>query len=109
MSEYFYSLDDCPRHQIFPGVEIRTAWLERLMTSMVTFEPQSVVEEHQHPHEQMGIVIEGRALFMVGGESKTLGPGDVYRIPSNVRHKVVALDAVVRAFDVFSPPRDDYK
>jgi quercetin dioxygenase-like cupin family protein len=109
VSEYFYSLDDCPRHRIFPGVEIRTAWLERLMTSLVEFEPNAVVEEHQHPHEQMGIVLSGRAEFIVGGESKVLGPGDVYRIPGGVRHKVVALGEPVRAFDVFSPVREDYK
>lgn len=109
MSEYFYQLSDCPEHTIFPGVKIRTAWLDKLMTSVVAMEPRAVVEEHQHPHEQMGIVLSGRAVFTVGGESKTLGPGDVYRIPSNVRHKVVALEEPVRAFDVFSPIRDDYR
>lgn len=109
MSEYFYELDECPSHEIFAGVRIRTCWLERLMTSVVDFEPNSVVEEHQHVHEQMGIVLSGRAEFIVGGERKVLGPGDVYRIPSNVRHKVVALDEPVRAFDVFSPPREEYK
>lgn len=109
MSVFFYSLNDCPLHHIFPGVAIRTAWLDRLMTGMVELQPHAVVEEHRHPHEQMGIVLSGRALFTIGGESRTLGPGDVYRIPGEVPHKVVALDAPVRAFDVFSPPREDYK
>jgi quercetin dioxygenase-like cupin family protein len=109
MSEHFYRVEDCPQHVIFPGVTIRTAWLDRVMTSIVDFQPNAVVEEHSHPHEQMGIVLSGRAVFTVGGESKTLGPGDVYRIPSNVKHKVVALEAPVRAFDVFSPVREDYK
>ena len=109
MSEYFYHLSDCPRHQIFPGVTIHTAWLEKVMTSVVDFEPNSVVEEHSHPHEQMGVLLSGRAVFTVGAETRTLGPGDFYRIPGNVRHKVVALDAPVRAFDVFGQPRDEYK
>ncbi|MFO0947411.1 MAG: cupin domain-containing protein [Planctomycetota bacterium] len=109
VSEYFYDLASCPKHDIFPGVSIRTAWLERLMTSVVEFEANAVVEEHSHPHEQMGIVLSGRAVFTVGGETRTLGPGDVYRIPGNIKHKVVALDGPVKAFDVFSPPRDDYK
>lgn len=109
MSEFFYDLESCPKHDIFPGVSIRTAWLDRLMTSVVEFEPNAVVEEHSHPHEQMGIVLAGRAVFTVGGESRELGPGDVYRIPGNVKHKVVALSEAVRAFDVFSPPREDYK
>ena len=109
MSEFFYNLEDCPCHDIFPGVKIRTAWLERLMTSLVEFEPNAVVQEHSHPHEQMGIVLSGRAIFTVGKESRTLGPGDLYRIPANVKHKVVALDEPVRAFDVFSPVREDYQ
>lgn len=109
MSEYFYDPQDCPQHQIFSGVVVRTAWLEKVMTAIVEFEPHAVVEEHSHPHEQMGVVLSGQAVFTVGGEVRTLGPGDVYRIPGHVRHKVVALDAPVRAFDVFAPPREEYK
>lgn len=109
MSDFFYTEADCAEHQIFPGVRIRTSWLERLMTSVVHFEPGSIVEDHSHPHEQMGIVLSGRAEFTVGGETRTLGPGDLYRIPGGVRHRVAALDEPVRAFDVFSPVREDYK
>lgn len=109
MSEYFYELGDCPRHVIFPGVSIHTAWLRHLMTSIVDFEANSVVEEHSHPQEQMGVLLSGRAEFTVGDQTKVLGPGDLYRIPGGVRHKVVALDEPVRAFDVFSPVREDYK
>jgi quercetin dioxygenase-like cupin family protein len=61
------------------------------------------------PHEQVGIVIEGRALFIVGGEEKTLGPGDMYRIPGHVKHKVVALEQTVKALDIFHPIREDYR
>lgn len=109
MSDNFYTEQDCSLHQIFPGVTIRTSWLERLMTSIVDFEPLSVVEDHCHVHEQMGIILSGHVDFTIDGVTKRLGPGELYRIPSNVRHKVVALDEPVRAFDVFSPVREDYK
>jgi quercetin dioxygenase-like cupin family protein len=72
-------------------------------------EPRAVVPEHEHPHEQMGMVLEGTAEFTVGGVRRVLGPGDLYRIPGNVRHQVVALDDPVRALDVFHPPREEYK
>jgi hypothetical protein len=41
---------------------------------------------------------------------KDLG-GDycLYRIPGNVRHKVIALDQPVRAIDIFSPVREEYR
>jgi quercetin dioxygenase-like cupin family protein len=109
MSLYFPTSAECARHTIFPGVHIRTCANERMMLSVVDIEPHAVVEEHQHPHEQVGMVLEGRAIFTVGGEEKTLQPGDLYRIPGNVRHKVVALDERVRALDIFCPIREDYR
>jgi quercetin dioxygenase-like cupin family protein len=69
----------------------------------------SVVEAHSHPHEQVGMVIEGQAVFQVGDEEKTLGPGDMYRIPGNVTHRVVALEGTVKALDIFHPIREDYR
>lgn len=79
------------------------------MLSLATLEPHAVVDEHSHPHEQVGIVLEGRAIFIIGGEEKTLQPGDIFRIPSNVRHKVIALEQRVKALDIFNPPREDYR
>jgi len=109
VSSYFPTADECGRHTIFPGVEIRTAAAERMMMSVVDLQPHSIVEEHSHPHEQIGMVLEGQAIFFIGGEERTLGPGDLYRIPGGVRHKVIALDQPVRAFDIFHPIRDEYR
>ena len=109
MSEYFVDKSDCSHHAIFPGVDIFTFAGQGLMLSLVEFQPSAVVEEHDHPHEQAGMVLEGRAEFLVGGVSQVLGPGDMYRIPGGVRHKVIALDAPVKALDVFHPPREDYR
>ena len=109
MSRYFFTESDGARHQIFPGVSVRTVWGTGIMLSVAELEPHSVVEEHQHPHEQMGMVLEGRAEFIIGGEHRVLGPGDMYVAPGGVRHKVIALDAHVRVLDVFNPPREEYK
>jgi quercetin dioxygenase-like cupin family protein len=109
MSEYFPAANELGRHTIFPGVTIRTAAAERTMLSLVDLAPHAVVEEHSHPHEQVGMVLRGRAVFVIGGEEKTLGPGDMYRIPGGVRHKVVALDEPAQALDVFAPVREEYR
>ncbi len=109
MSHYFPGRDECSRHTIFPGVTIQTCAADKMMLSVVDLAPHAVVEEHAHPHEQVGMVLEGRAVFWIGGEEKTLGPGDLYRIPGEVRHRVVALDAPVRALDIFYPVRDEYR
>jgi quercetin dioxygenase-like cupin family protein len=105
---FFPAAEQCSRHTIFPGVHIRTCAAEKMMLSVVDLEPRAVVAEHSHPHEQVGMVLEGEAVFIVGGERRTLRPGDVYRIPGHVPHQVIALDRPVRALDIFHPIREDY-
>jgi len=97
------------RHTIFPGVRIQTCAAEAMMLSVVDLEPHAVVEEHSHPHEQVGMLLQGQAIFFIGSEQKTLQAGDMWRIPSGVKHKVIALDGPVRALDIFHPIREDYR
>ena len=88
MSLYFPSPDEMGRHTIFPGVTIQTCAAERMMLSFVELEPHALVDEHDHPHEQVGMVLQGRVTFFIGGEEKTLQPGDMFRIPGGVRKAV---------------------
>lgn len=108
MSKFFITRDECTHREIFPGVEIFTTACEKMMLSLVVFRPEAVVEEHSHPHEQVGMLIEGRAHFFVGDDDRVLGPGDMYRIPGNTKHRVVAMDNEVKALDIFTPVREDY-
>jgi quercetin dioxygenase-like cupin family protein len=105
---YFLPAGSGSKHVIFPGVEIRTTAGDKLMLSVVQLEPGSVVASHSHPHEQMGILLEGHLEFTVGGVTRVLGPGDMWRIPGGVVHSVRALVHPARALDVFHPIREDY-
>lgn len=105
---YFIPAGSGSRHVIFPGVEIRTTAGKNMMLSVVRFEPESVVLDHAHPHEQMGMLVEGQLEFTVGGVTRVLGPGDIWRIPGGVVHRVRALDHCAVALDVFHPIREDY-
>jgi len=105
---YFVMAGKGSRHQIFPGVEICTTAGERMMISVVNFEPGSVVLDHSHPHEQMGMMISGRLEFTIGESTRVLGPGDLWRIPGGVVHRVRALEGPAVALDVFHPIRQDY-
>lgn len=109
MSDYFADKTSCSRHQIFPGVEIHTLSGESMMISLVEMQPHAVVEEHSHPHEQMGLMLEGEAEFIVGGERRRVGPGGMWPIPGGVKHKVIAGASPVRALDIFHPVREDYR
>jgi quercetin dioxygenase-like cupin family protein len=107
-AEYFITAGSGSRHEIFPGVEIRTTAGREIMLSVVRFEPNSVVAEHAHPHEQMGLLISGHLEFTVGAKTRVLGPGDIWRIPGNVIHSVRAFHEPAVALDVFHPIREDY-
>jgi quercetin dioxygenase-like cupin family protein len=109
MSLYFPTPEECSRHTIFPGVTVRTCSAEKLMLSVAEMEPHAIVQEHSHPHEQVGIVLQGRAIFIIGGEQKTLQAGDLFRIPGHVPHRVIALEQPFKALDVFYPIREDYR
>jgi quercetin dioxygenase-like cupin family protein len=105
---YFIPAGSGSRHAIFPGVVLRAIAGNELMLSVVRLDPGSIVQDHSHPHEQMGYLIEGRLEFTVGGTTRILGPGDMWRIPGGVVHRVKALEQSV-AIDVFHPVRDDYR
>jgi quercetin dioxygenase-like cupin family protein len=107
--EFYVDKKECSHHRIFPGVDIYTTAGDSMMLSLVEMQPHAVVEEHSHPHEQMGLMLEGTAEFIVGGERRTVGPGGMWRIPGGVVHKVIAGDQPVRALDVFHPVREDYR
>jgi quercetin dioxygenase-like cupin family protein len=108
MSLYFPNPNELGRHTIFPGVHIATCAAEKMLIAVVELEPHSVVEEHSHPHEQVGMLLQGKVTFFIGTEQKTLQAGDMYRIPGNVKHKVITLDQPARAVDIFCPIRTEY-
>jgi len=82
---------------------------EQIEVGMLRFKAGEGANEHAHPHEQVGMLLEGRATFFIGDEQKTLEAGDLYRIPGNVLHKVIVLDQPTRALDIFYPVREEYR
>ncbi len=109
MSRFFPSPDECGHHIIFGNIAITTYAGDHVQISVVDIPANGVVEWHQHPNEQMGMLVSGRAIFYIGDEEKELQAGDVYWMPGNVPHKVVSLGGQAKAIDIFYPIRDDYR
>jgi quercetin dioxygenase-like cupin family protein len=106
---YFITRPETSHHVIFPGVHIHTCAGEQMMLSLVEFEPHAVVKPHSHPHEQMGMLLEGELTFTIGDQTRTIYPGEMWRIPGGVVHSAIAGDKPVKALDVFHPIREDYR
>lgn len=79
------------------------------MFSLVTLEPNAVVPEHSHPHEQMGMMVSGTMEFSIAGETRTFSGDEIYLVPGGVPHRAVAGPDGAVALDVFSPPREEYR
>ncbi len=91
------------------AVQARRIAGEQVMFAVVELAPDSVVPGHQHVQEQLGMVITGQLIFTIGEETRALGPGGTWQIPSNVPHQVsVGPDGAV-VIDIFSPTRTDWE
>lgn len=66
------------------------------------------VPMHSHENEQISLLLEGRALFIVGDSAREVSAGEVVHIPPGVPHEVKALTDIV-VVDTFSPRRDDWE
>jgi quercetin dioxygenase-like cupin family protein len=76
--------------------------------AVVELQPNAVVPEHRHEHEQLGLCIRGSITFTIDGERRELGPGGTWRISSNLPHDAVAGPEGASVVDIFSPVRADW-
>lgn len=104
----FIDIANIPPISPVPGCRMRTPFGTNMMLSYLEMDPGAEVPLHHHPHEQGGILIEGRLQLTIGDETRVVSPGAMFLIPPNVPHRAVALDGPVRVLDVFSPVREDY-
>ena len=102
-------LNELELQRIWEGVAARSVHGERLTLAIVELDADSVVPEHAHDHEQLGLVLRGTVTFRVGDETSELGPGGTWRIPSNVPHDVQVGPEGAVVIDVFAPARDDWR
>jgi quercetin dioxygenase-like cupin family protein len=104
----FIDLDShVPIHPV-AGCRMRTPFGQQLMLSYLEMEDGAEIPLHHHPHEQAGILLQGKVQLTIGEETRVVEPGALFIIPPNVPHRAVALDGPATVLDVFSPVREDY-
>ena len=105
----FADLSSLDLQRIWDGVHGRVVHGERIMLGMIELDPHSVVPEHSHENEQLGICLSGSLVFRVGDESRELAAGETWSIPANAPHEVHVGPEGAVVIDVFVPPRDDWR
>lgn len=106
---YYYDPAEREGKELVPGIMARTFWGQHMLAAVVDLQPHTELPSHSHPHEQLGIVIQGEIEFEIDGQVRRLGPGGVYVIPGGVIHRARTFDQAVQVLDVFSPVRQEYQ
>jgi quercetin dioxygenase-like cupin family protein len=102
--------DDVPDEAVADGIMRRFITGDRVMLARLILKKGAIVPKHSHENEQVTYILEGALRFWMGEDGENVfdvRAGEVLHIPSNVPHRVEALEDTVDV-DVFSPPRQDW-
>ena len=109
MEPQFLHFDDVREFELAVGVTARPLFGEGAMLNLIEFEPGSSVPLHSHEHEQLGLVLRGTQVLIVGGVEHALGPMEGYSLPGGVEHSAYCGPEGATVLDVFRPVREDYR
>ena len=104
----FIDLETIPDKELVPGAKARFVHSETMTMAYWDIEKGASLPEHNHPHEQILIMVKGEFEFTVAGENHIMKPGKVFVLPTNIPHGGRALTPC-RIIDVFHPVREDYR
>ncbi|MDB5415354.1 MAG: oxdC [Rubritepida sp.] len=111
-AEEFHNIHDETQglaRELAPGVTTRIFPGEQAMLSVVTIAPGAAGTMHSHPEEQWGMLLEGTAVRIQGGEEIAVVKGDFWRTPGGIEHTMRAGPEGCKVLDVFAPPREAYR
>ena len=107
--ETFIDIGAVAPQQIWDGVVARAVHGERVTLALIELAPNSLVPEHNHEHEQVGLLVRGSFRFRAGNETRELQAGGTWRIRANVPHEVEVGPEGAVVVEIWSPPRDDWR
>jgi quercetin dioxygenase-like cupin family protein len=102
------TLKDINKKTLSPGIIGQYVHGESTTLGYVTILKGSKLAEHNHPHEQITMILEGALEMKIGNETHMLTEGMIQVIPSNVIHSAFA-HSECKLIDVFSPVREEYR
>ena len=108
----FYNVDNMDQgiHRVLAeGMETRIFPGDQAMISIVRIGPNQQGSSHSHPQEQWGFLFRGTGVRTQGGVDTAVSEGDFWRTPGGVEHTFRAGPDGAAVYDVFAPPRDEYK
>ena len=109
MTEYFSDFKCVGFVEPLAGIRVKSVCLDNVMMTYMEFEPNMILPEHVHSHEQITMVHQGKLEMTVDGQTRIMEQGDVVVVPPEITHSAQTLEKPTIAVDTWSPVREDYK
>ena len=104
---HHYQWEKVEKEQLNASLARQVIHGETMTVARMYLRKGCAVPEHSHHNEQISIMEQGSAKFILDGVERVMKAGEVVRIPPHVPHSVEALEDSV-ALDLFSPRREDW-
>lgn len=111
-AQHFFNVDDMTQgigRELADGLSTRVFTGEQAMISIVRIAPDRSGDLHSHPQEQWGFCFRGSGIRHQGGEDIAVEAGDFWLTPGNVEHGFTAGPDGAVIYDLFAPPREEYR
>ena len=100
--------DALPTFSPAPGIAAQAVSGGSLMSVWMRIEPETSLAVHAHPHEQIGVVLEGAITITIGDETRRAEAGHAYVVPPNLPHGGVTGPEGCLVIESFAPPREGF-
>jgi quercetin dioxygenase-like cupin family protein len=104
----FADVGDLHALRIWEGVTGRVVGGNRATVAVIELEPSSIVPEHSHVNEQIGVCVAGSLTFRAGDEEREIRPGGTWAIPGGIPHEVQTGPDGAVVVEAWAPQRDDW-
>ena len=109
MEHTFFTYDSLPRlavkNELF---DVRFLSTQNITVAFNIIKKGATVPLHEHIHETIDFVQEGKLEMTVGKETVLMQAGMVARVPASVAHSAKALTNC-KVINVFFPVREDFE
>jgi len=107
--KHLRKLADLPTQRIWDDMTARAIVGSQLNLGVLELDPNGHVPMHEHPNEQIGIIVRGSITWIVGDEREEFGPGGTWNYPAGVPHECIAGPEGAILIEGFAPPRADWQ
>jgi quercetin dioxygenase-like cupin family protein len=102
-----YRWENVQKEELNPQLGRQVIHADHMTVARMYLRKGCLVPEHSHHNEQISMMEQRSAKFVLAGAERVMHAGEVIRIPPNVPHYVEALEDTI-ALDLFSPRREDW-